>query len=131
MATRSVSLYLGLERSLADAISAGDREAASALLADGFEFRSGKSKPTRRKQWLDRELAAKRPAALVRDLNVSETAGGATATFLLDYRGEGGAKGPVFLVTDAWDSATRRLQRRQAVEMKSPPPPFDRPTGRE
>jgi hypothetical protein len=129
MATRSVSLYLGLERSLQDAISGGDRESVSALLADGFEFTSGKKATLGRKEWLDREFAAKKPPALVRDLNVRETAGVATATFLLDYRPQRG--NAVFSVTDTWDSATRQLQRRREVEMKSPPPPFDRPTGRE
>lgn len=130
MATRSVSLYLGLERSLEDALAGGDREAASALLAEGFEFTSGKKERLRRKEWLDRALAAKKPPALVRDLDVTETANIATATFLLDYRPKGG-KGPVYSVTDTWDSATRQLRSRKEIEMKSPPPPFDRPSGRE
>lgn len=130
MATRSVSLYLGLERSLEDALAGGDREAASALLAEGFEFTSGKKERLGRKEWLDAALAAKKPPVLVRDLNVSETGGVATATFLLDYRPKGG-KGPVYSVTDIWDSATRQLRSRRQIEMKSPPPPFDRPTGRE
>jgi hypothetical protein len=130
LATRSVSLYLGLERSLEIAIAQGDRGAASALLDEGFRFSSGKDEAIGRKQWLDREIAAKRGPALVRDLNVREAASVAIVNFLLDYRRDGG-KGIVFSVTDTWNSVTHQLQSRREVELKSPPPPFDRPSGRE
>ena len=73
---------------------------------------------------------AGRQAGLVRDLNVRESPGVAVVSFLLDYRLEDG-KGTVYAIADVWNSATRQLQSRRAVEMKAPPPQLHRPTGRE
>lgn len=130
LATRSVSAYLGLEYSLEDAISQGDKETASGLLANGFKISSGHKELVARQEWLKREMARNRPTGLVRDLNVHEAPGLAVVTFLLDCRRDDG-KGAVYSITDTWNSATHQLENRRAVEVKSPPPPLRRPTGRE
>ncbi len=129
-ATRSVAMYLQLERALQDALDRRDRQAVAALLADDFTWRSAAAAdPVSADQWLEREMASPPAEALVRDLSVREADDLAVVTFLLDHRA--GSKTATYFVVDLWRASTRRLLGRSITRAAGAPPPPARPSGRE
>jgi hypothetical protein len=127
MATRSVVAYQELEASLEDAARRGDRDALSRLLGADFECRTGQT-TLGRDEWMEKQAGA---AAIPRDLSVREFPGFSVVTFVLDTRGGRDRNSPVYFVVDIWNSESRRLEMRNADEMRKPPAATMRPTGRE
>ena len=132
MATRSVSAFLTKERSLEGAIAQGDKKTASGLLAETFEFRTGRNDvAVGREEWLMRKRNEGGEAGLIRGLSVREFQSVAVVSFVLDYRGRSGSRRAAYLTVDVWDSATGQLQSRYVDEMKRPPQRWNGPTGYE
>jgi hypothetical protein len=134
LATRSVSIYLGLERRLSEALTRGDREAAQQLLGEDFAFRSAADvDETSAADWLDGELHNPTEAANVRNLSVREFNDMAVVGFLLD--GHRTSKSKVatttLYVVDVWQQNPPHLMARYVAQPQHARPVSTRPTGRE
>jgi hypothetical protein len=125
-ATRSVSLYLERERTLAAALDRRDRAAVEGLLADDFTARTPASPDALdREPWLRAALGGRARESRVRDLTVREEGDVAIVSFLLD----GGAT--TQFVVDVWKPSTGKLLARHVSVGTSAPAAPRRPTGRE
>ena len=90
MATRSVSHYLDLERSLAAALEERRRDAVLPMLADDFELRSAESLDAiAAPDWLASQMRPGAAALRVRDLAVREFGDIAVVSFFLDATARG------------------------------------------
>jgi hypothetical protein len=134
MATRSVSKYLDLERSLQQAIAEHDRVTVTGLLDPDFIERSAASDdPIALGDWLTETFKKPNPNGQVRDLLVIETDDVATVSFLLDTGRSKADKGRAhtYFIVDVWRQSTGKLQARYSDTPTSPPRAPDRPNGRE
>lgn len=134
MATRSVSKYLGLERSLQQAISEHDQATVTGLLDPDFIQRSAASDdPLELGDWLTEQFEYSHPSGRVRDLLVIETDDLATVSFLLDTDRSKTGKGRAhtYFIVDVWRQSTGKLQARYSDTPVNPPRAPDRPNGRE
>jgi hypothetical protein len=132
MATRSVSLYLGRERGLQDALAGHDRAVVMALLADDFELRTSAGPDTASADdWLRREFASVPSEGLVRDLSVHEADDLAIVSFLLDRGPAGRPATATWFVVDVWRQSSQRLLTRSMTRASGAPPKPNRPSGRE
>ncbi|MGZ5252582.1 MAG: nuclear transport factor 2 family protein [Caldimonas sp.] len=132
MATRSVSRYLGLERSLQEALAGRDRAGVTALLADDFVLRTSAGPDVESADdWLRRELASAQREGLVRDLSVREADDVAIVSFLLDRGPAGRPATATWFVVDVWRQSTQRLLARSMTRAAAAPRRPGRPTGRE
>jgi hypothetical protein len=132
MATRSVSRYLGLERSLQDALERRDRAAALALLADDFTLRTSASADVESAgDWLKREFASGHTEGLVRDLSVREIDDLAIVSFLLDRGPVGHRPTATWFVVDVWRQSTQHLLARSMSRAAGAQRAPSRPSGRE
>jgi hypothetical protein len=132
-ATRSVAAYLTLERALADAVQAGDRDAAQRMLADGFVARTGGNPASlTADDWLARAMHG-RPAGVVRELAVDEFDDIAVVSFMQDERRttSGRTVATSRYVVDVWRASTQKLLARYVAPPSRVAPPPVRPTGRE
>lgn len=134
MATRSVSKYLALERSLQQAISAHDRDRAAGMLDPDFVLRTAASEDmVPLDDWLKDELEKSRQNGRVRDLAVIETDDLATVSFLLDTgrRKPGEGRTLTRFIVDVWRQSTGKLLVRYSDVPTNPPRAPERPSGRE
>ncbi|MES2149487.1 MAG: nuclear transport factor 2 family protein [Pseudomonadota bacterium] len=128
MATRSVSKYLALERSLQQGLAARDTGAVGAMLDAGFELRTPTSPDSQSQdQWLKGALGKH---GQVRDLSVAEMDDLALVSFVLEQHGAG-RKNTSYFIVDAWRQSTGKLQLRYLDVPARPPAPRSRPDGRE
>ena len=131
-ATRSVSRYLGLERSLEESLMRRDLPAAAALLADDFELRSATNVDTESSEvWLKREFASRQHEGIVRELSVREFDDIAIVSFLLDKGPTSRPVSATFFVTDVWRQSTQRLLARSIALAADAQKRATRPSGRE
>ena len=134
MATRSVSKYLGLERSLEEGLAKRDRASVRALLADDFELRTGASPDAvAAGDWLRRELTSAGQDRIVQDLGVRELDDIAVVSFLLEpaqARPRTRANGTMFVV-DVWRQSSSKLISRYIEQPAVAPAQRHRPSGRE
>lgn len=134
MATRSVSNYLRLERTLQQALMDRDRASVQALLSDDFVLRTPASPDlVSADDWLRRGLAPAGHDLIVRDLAVREHDDTAVVSFLLEPAQARPRAGAVFtlLVVDVWRQSSSKLMSRYIVQPAFPPAHRSRPTGRE
>lgn len=132
LATRSVSRYLGLERSLQDALERRDRAATMAMLGEDFALRtSAGAEVDSTGDWLKREFASARSEGLVRDLSVREADDLAIVSFLLDRGPIGHRANATWFVVDVWRQSTQQLLTRSMTRAAGAPPRPGRPSGRE
>jgi hypothetical protein len=130
-ATRSVSQYLQLERSLAAALQEGRHDAVLAMLAADFELRADDSlDPIATSKWLAEQMRPGAPASRVRDLAVREFGDVAVVSFLLDET-SARARRLTLYVVDVWRQAEHKLAVRYVSEPSHPLRAPARPRGRE
>jgi len=131
MATRSVTKYLALERSLLEATAQQNREGANQLLDAEFESRiSDGNDPVAHDDWLNHAFSHSHSAGQIRDLTVFETDGVALVSFTLDLN-TGKNKTTAYFIVDAWQQATDRLLVRYQSKPVSLKPRSKRPDGKE
>jgi hypothetical protein len=131
-ATRSVSRYLGLERSLEESLMRRDLPAAAALLADDFELRSATNVDTESSEvWLKREFASKQHEGTARELSVREFDDIAIVSFLLDRGASGRSTAATYFVTDVWRQSSQRLLARSVTRAADAQKRATRPSGRD
>lgn len=134
MATRAVSTYLALERTLQQALAEHRRAVASGLLDTDFELRTPASRDAvTRDVWLAAEFKQSRPFGRVRDLSVFELDDVAIVSFLSEPpAGLAGKRGNVtHFIVDVWRQSSGKLQARYLDVPAHPPPGRERPDGRE
>ena len=134
MATRSVSKYLQLERSLQKAIQDKDATAIKPLLTEDFEFRSGnKPDADNMETWMKSVMAGTAIKNDVRDLNVREFENIAIVSFYLDRNAasRGREIKTTSFVVDVWRQSANQLVVRYISEPGKPVPRPMRPSGRE
>ncbi|MCO5397387.1 nuclear transport factor 2 family protein [Ralstonia soli] len=116
LATRSVSVYLGLERTLVDSLKQGNRDAVLKQLAEGFAAyapdTNDQGLPAQ--AWVDGELHRQIIDAQVRDLNVRELDDLAIVSFLLEQQlhRSGKTRTTVVYVVDIWRRTSHQLWAR-------------------
>lgn len=134
MATRGVSKYLQLERSLQKAIQDKDETAIRPLLTQDFEFRPGnKPDADNMETWMKSVMAGTDIKNNVRDLNVREFENIAIVSFYLDRNAASRGRDikTTSFVVDVWRQSVNQLVVRYIAELgKSAPRPM-RPSGRE
>lgn len=133
LATRSVSIYLDLERGLLEALEARDRSAVIQKLGPDFTFRSDADvDDVVAADWLDGELRHPVATANVRNLAVRELGEVAVVSFLLDRRAaRPGASPSTLYVVDVWQQHPPRLVARYAAQPRHALPVPAKPSGRE
>ena len=132
MATRSVSQYLALERSLIESLKNANRPAVLQLLGESFDLRSAStSEALSGADWLDAELRSPLQAGAVRDMAVREFGEVAVVSFLLDQRRvvQGKRQASTLYVIDVWRG--QRLEARHVSRVGNGAPIPARPSGRE
>jgi hypothetical protein len=131
MATRSVSQYLDLERSLAEALQERRRDAALPMLAADFELRSAESLDAlTASDWLAAQMRPGAAAMRVRDLTVREFGEVAVVSFFLDVTARGKPRSTLYVV-DVWRQAEHKLAVRYVSQPTHALPASARPRGRE
>lgn len=132
MATRSVTKYLRLERTLQRAVAEHDRDALVGMLDADFVQRSAAREDALPLDgWLNEELGKTRPNGRVRDLFVTETDDLAIVSFLLDTERPDKGKPVTYFIVDVWRQSTDKLQARYRDIPANPPRAPNRPDGRE
>jgi hypothetical protein len=130
-ATRSVSQYLELERSLAAALQERQRASVLAMLAADFELRSAESLDAiSAADWLASQMKPGAATTLVRDLSVREFGEAAIVSFYLDGTGPGSRRSTLYVV-DVWRQPERKLAVRYVSQPTRALPAPTRPRGRE
>jgi hypothetical protein len=126
MATKSVAKYLGVERSLLQALATHDEKAADAMLDDNFEQKTPIREEAKLLEvWLADELKKPHEGERVRDLSVLEEGDVAIVSFLLESPPPktGKAKTPSYFIVDVWQQSSGKLMARY-MDMPSNAPPF-------
>jgi hypothetical protein len=130
-ATRSVSQYLELERSLAAALQERRRDAVLAMLTPDFELRSAESlDAVSASDWLAIQMKAGTAAMRVRDLAVREFGEAAVVSFYLDDTASGVRRSTLYVV-DVWRQPEHRLAVRYVSQPTHALQAPARPRGRE
>ena len=134
MATRSVSRYLALERSLLESLKQADRGAALLQLSDDFQWRSASAADALSgADWLESEFRSPIEAGAVREMAVREFGETALVSFLLDQRRvvKGRKLASTLYVVDVWRGQPDRLEARYVSRSAAGGPVPARPSGRE
>jgi len=131
MATRSVSQYLDLERSLATALQERSRDTVAAMLADDFEVRSAESLDgVAAADWLTAQMRPGAAAMRLRDLAVREFGDAAVVSFFVDATAPGKPRSTLYVV-DVWRQAEHKLAMRYVSQPMHALQAPSRPRGRE
>jgi len=131
MATRAVSQYLDLERSLAAALQERRRDAVQAMLDADFELRSAESlDAVNGADWLASQMRPGAAAMRVRDLAVRDFGDVAVVSFFLDATAPGAPRSTLYVV-DVWRQAEHKLAVRYVSQPAHALQAPSRPRGRE
>jgi hypothetical protein len=131
MATRSVTQFLDLERSLAAALQERRRDAVLPMLTDDFELRSAESlDAVGAADWLASQMSPGAAAMRVRDLAVREFGDVAVVSFFLDATAPSKPRSTLWVV-DVWRQAEHKLAVRYVSQPMHALQAPSRPRGRE